>query len=77
MSGGVPVDMGRKGSIQMMAGGGHSGGSSEASEVRLAAIEKSMDELQKGTVAMMEKIMERLDSMEAKMADNEVPTQKL
>ena len=69
------MDMERKGSMQMMNGNGNA--NSLASEVRLKAIEKSMDELQKGTTVMMEKIMSRLDSMEAKMVDREVPIQQL
>ena len=60
------MDMSRKGSVQMGWGSGGSVGGG-ATEARLAAIEGSIKELNKGTAAMMENIMARLDSIEAGM----------
>jgi len=62
-----PMDMSRKGSVQM-GWPGVASASGGATDVRLAAIEGSIQELTKGTTAMMEKIMARLDSIEAGMA---------
>jgi len=58
------IDMARKGSMQLYG----SMGNGAATETRLAAIEKSVDELQQGTKTMMQKIMERLDSIDSRIA---------